>query len=112
MTKAVSPISPAADTALIGIDGLYFYKQSLVAIQNGTNPHRVIRLFLGPKHREIVKSEILEANNPLFDEPTLGVLVKNELYYVANSQWETINKKGELAPDDKLREPVILKLRL
>jgi len=112
MTKAVSPISPAADTALIGIDGLYFYKQSLVAIQNGTNPHRVIRLFLDPKQREIVKSEILEANNPLFDEPTLGVLVKNELYYVANSQWETINKKGELAPDDKLREPVILKLRL
>ena len=112
MTKAVSPIAAAADTALIGIDGLYFYKQSLVAIQNGTNPHRVIRLFLGSKQREIVKWEILEANNPLFDEPTLGVLVKNELYYVANSQWETVNKKGELASDDKLREPVILKLRL
>lgn len=111
-TKAVSAIAPAADTALLGIDGLYFYKQSLVAIQNGTNPHRVIRLFLGPGQREILKWDTLEVNNPLFDEPTLGVLVKNELYYVANSQWGTVNQKGELAPDDKLREPVILKLKL
>lgn len=112
LTKAVSAITPAVDTALLGIDGLYFYKQSLLAIQNGTNPHRVIKLFLDQRLQRILKWQTLEANNPLFDEPTLGVLVKDELYYVANSQGGTVNQKGQLAAADKLREPVILKLRL
>lgn len=54
----------------------------------------------------------MEANNPLFDEPTLGVLVKDSFYYVANSQWGTIDKTGKRASPDKLRETVILKMKL
>ncbi|MCA1642610.1 MAG: hypothetical protein LC785_11810 [Acidobacteria bacterium] len=56
--------------------------------------------------------ETLEANNPAFDEPTLGVLARDQFYFVANSQWGAIDEKGRLAPDEKLREPVVLKLKL
>jgi len=111
-TRKFFNVSPAPDSTLLGIDGLYFYKQSLIGTQNGTNPQRIIRLRLSRNYRSVERLEILEANNPLFDEPTLGVRVKETFYYIANSQWESVNNKGELAPAEKLREPIILKVKL
>jgi hypothetical protein len=105
-------LAPALNSTLLGIDGLYFYKGSLVGTQNGTNPQRIIRLHLSKDYRSVEQFEILEANHPLFDEVTLGVRVKDTFYYIANSQWGAVNDKGELAPAEKLREPVILKVKL
>ncbi|HRI72498.1 MAG TPA: hypothetical protein PK156_50025 [Polyangium sp.] len=50
-------------------------------------------------------------NQPPFDEPTLGVVVGRDFFYVANSQWGHFTK-GVLDPVDKLKEPVILKMAL
>jgi hypothetical protein len=111
-TRKYFNLAPAPDSTLLGIDGLYFYKRSLIGTQNGTNPQRIIRLHLSRNHRTVEQLEILEANNPLFDEPTLGVRVKDTFYYIANSQWESVNNKGQLAPAEKLREPIILKVKL
>jgi WD40 repeat protein len=109
--KAVA-LTPAPGTTLLGIDGLYFYKDALTGTQNGTNPHRIIRLHLKKDLGGVERLEILEANNPLFDEPTLGVRVRDTFYYIANSQWGAVDDKGQLAPAEKLREPVILKVKL
>ena len=76
------------------------------------NPQRVIRCTLNKDLSRIDKFETIEANNPLFDEPTLGVLVKNNFYFVANSQWGAIDESGHLAPEDKLKDPLILKVDL
>lgn len=111
-TKKYSSIAPAPKSTLLGIDGLYEYKGSLIAVQNGINPQRIIRLYLNRRADAVERFEVVEANNPLFDEPTLGVLVKDMFYYVANSQWGAIDNKGQLAPAEKLREPVILKVKL
>jgi hypothetical protein len=111
-TKQVASLAPAPDSSMLGIDGLYFYRGSLVAVQNGTNPMRVVRLFLSKDLGRVERFETLEANNPVFDEPTLGVLVRDQFYFIANSQWGAIDEKGRLAPDDKLREPVVLKIKL
>jgi hypothetical protein len=111
-TKRVASLAPAPDSTMLGIDGLYSYRGSLVAVQNGTNPARVVRMFLSKDLSRVERFETLEANNPVFDEPTLGVLVRGEFYFVANSQWGAIDEKGRLAPVDKLREPVVLKLKL
>ncbi|HEV2913972.1 MAG TPA: hypothetical protein VGX92_11890 [Pyrinomonadaceae bacterium] len=105
-------LNPAPGSTLLGIDGLYRYKRSLIATQNGTNPQRIIRLHLDKSLEGVERLEVLEANNPLFDEPTLGVLVRDAFYYIANSQWGAVDQKGALAPAEKLREPVILKVRL
>jgi tetratricopeptide (TPR) repeat protein len=110
-TKKVTPLL-SSDSTTLGIDGLYFYRGSLIAIQNGTRPHRVVRMKLGKDLSRIEKFETLEANNTLFDEPTLGVIVKDTFFYIANSQWGAISQKGELAPDEKLRQPVVLKIKL
>jgi hypothetical protein len=61
---------------------------------------------------EVQKFEVLEANNPVFDEPNLAVLAGDTLFYIANSQWGMIDTKGTLAAEDKLHDAVVLKLRL
>jgi hypothetical protein len=109
-TKKVSSIG--GSFTLLGIDGLYYYKNSLIAVQNGVNPHRVIKLSLNKELAHFDGFETIEANNPAFDEPTLGVLVKDRFYLIANSQWGAIDDSGHLASEEKLKYPVILKIKL
>lgn len=111
-TKRLTNILPAPNSTLLGIDGLYYYKGTLIGVQNGVNPARLIRLALGSDLSRVEHFEIMEANNPLFDEPTLGVLVQDTFYFVANSQWGTIDQKGQLAPVEKLKDPAVLKIKL
>jgi len=109
-TKKVSSI--VSDFTLLGIDGLYYYRDSLIAVQNGVNPQRVVKISLNKDRSRFERFEIIEANNPVFDEPTLGVLVKNDFYFIANSQWGAIDDSGHLAPTEKLKDPTILKVKL
>ena len=109
-SKTVNSIG--ANFTLLGIDGLYYYKNSLIAVQNGVNPHRVIKLVLNKEFTHFDRFETIEANNPAFDEPTLGVLVKDRFYLIANSQWGAIDDSGHLASEDKLKYPVVLKIKL
>jgi hypothetical protein len=111
-TKRLAPLAPAPGSTMLGIDGLYFHRGRLVAVQNGVNPNRVVRFFLSKDLSRVERSETVAANHPAFDEPTLGVIVKDEFYFVANSQWGTIDEQGRLAPPEKLKEPVVMKLRL
>jgi ketosteroid isomerase-like protein/sugar lactone lactonase YvrE len=111
-TGELSRLTHPNNMITTGIDGLYFYKNSLIGVQNGINPNRVVRLFLSQDEKRIDRLEILEANNPLFDEPTLGVLVKDSFYYIGNSQWRSVDDKGRLAPADKLLDSVVFKTDL
>lgn len=99
-------------TTLTGIDGLYFYKGTLIATQNGINPHRVLRLIPGSHKNSVRDYIILESNNPVFDEPTLGVIDKDYFYFIANSQWSRFDKSAAIYPDEKLDYPRILKVKL
>jgi len=102
----------APTSTMLGIDGLYYHGGKLIGVQNGVDPNRVVRLSLDKGLTRVERFEVLEANNPFFDEPTLAVLNGGELYYIANSQWAAIDQKGNLAAADKLKDPVILKLKL
>lgn len=111
-TGSLAQLSASPQVAVTGIDGLYFYKQNLVAVQNGVRPHRVVRISLSNDLKRVESLKVLEANNPLFDEPTLGVVVRDEFYYVADSQWDAVDRTGKLAATDKLRDTLILKMKL
>lgn len=110
-SQSAVQIKPAANVTLIGIDGLYFHRGKLIAIQNGVSPQRVVAFQMDKETSTVKSFRVLEANHSDFLEPTLGVIVKGELYYVANSQWPLIDDKGVIQKE-KLREPVILKLKL
>lgn len=96
----------------LGIDGLYRVGKTLVGIQNGMEPHRVVRLTLDARGDSVIGLEVLERLHPAHAEPTLGVVVGRDLYYVANSQWELFGETGEVARPDELALPAILRLRL
>ena len=99
-------------TTLLGIDGLYADGKALIGVQNGITPNRIVRVNLSKDATRVVGLELLEANNPAFNEPTLGVMLKDEFYFIANSQWGAMDEAGHIAAPEKLKEPVILKLPL
>lgn len=93
------------------IDGLYWYDGSLVAIQGG-RLNRVQRFRLSNDGVSIVGADVLEANHPMFMNPTTGVIVGRALFLVANSQFDSFLPDGTLFPDDRLFETVILRVPL
>src|SRR5205807_1721720 len=94
-TRKYSLVLPPPNTTMLGIDGLYFYENSLIATQNGVTPNRVVRFPLNASFTHADGCEVIEANNPLFEGPTLGVLAEHALYFVANSQWDQIDDHGQ-----------------
>jgi hypothetical protein len=54
---------------------------------------------------------VLERAHSRYDEPTLGVVVGDALYYVANSQYGALRDDGTL-DDARLKEPTILRMPL
>jgi outer membrane protein assembly factor BamB len=98
----------AHDTAhlvLGGIEGLYWYDGTLVAIENGMWPKRVIRLSLTKDGKGITKMMPLDVANPAFDIPTNGTIAGDGLYYIANSQKKLYGQYGDLK-NEKLLQPV------
>ncbi len=92
-TKEVSWMKPADTIALSGIDGLYIYRDSFLAVQNGTSPARIVRFSL-----DLHKQEVLEANSPGLGEPTHGTLVGNTFYFLANTGWDEYDDAGKKKP--------------
>ncbi len=99
------------DSVVTGIDGLVWAGGSLVGIQNGVRPHRVARHRLDPSFERVEEVIVLERGHPSFDEPTLGVRVGVDLYYVANSQYRFVGDDGTLDLA-RLQRPVILRAPL
>ncbi|MGP0076573.1 MAG: SMP-30/gluconolactonase/LRE family protein [Bryobacteraceae bacterium] len=89
-TGAVTWMQPSDEIALNGIDGLYLFRNSFIAVQNGTTPARVVRFSL-----DLHKQQVLEANTSELGEPTHGTLVGNTFYFVANSGWDRYDDQGK-----------------
>lgn len=100
----------AASESIGGVDGLYFYKNSLVGVLS--RPKQVKQFVLNSDQSAVSEIKILEKNHPMMNRPTTGVLVEDDFYYVANAQFDSFNEDGSLFPLEKLFELVILKINL
>lgn len=89
------------------VDGLAFYKNSLIAHQGD-----IVRYYLNETGDSIIKKEIIERNNPLFEIPTTGEIAGDEYYYIANAQLRKIDNDGFAFPDEQLDSVYILKTNL
>ncbi len=87
-TRGVSLLPHPADLSLGGIDGLYLAGGTMVAVQNGTAPERLIRMRLDEGLTRVVEWSVIEANWPGLGDPTHGVVVKDQFYFIANSGWD------------------------
>ena len=102
---------PFPNYSVIGIDGLCFYKQSLIGIQNVTYPVSINQYQLNAAYDRIESARVLIADHPLFDIPTTGVLVDDWFYFVANSQMSNLEKDKIIDPT-KLKDVLIMKIKL
>ncbi|MBZ5592522.1 MAG: hypothetical protein LAP39_09825 [Acidobacteriia bacterium] len=100
-------LMPADDIALSGIDGLYVYRDSFLAVQNGTMPPRVMRFSL-----DLRKQEVLEANTPGLGEPTHGTIAGDSFYLIANTGWSDYDDHGVKKPGSAPVESSVWKITL
>ncbi|HEX5719195.1 MAG TPA: SMP-30/gluconolactonase/LRE family protein [Thermoanaerobaculia bacterium] len=109
-TGQVRPLPHPERVHVAGIDGLYFHRGSLIAVQNSAGTDRVVRFRLNAALDAIESEEVLESRNPLFDIPTTGVLAGGALAVIANSQLDSVDGHGHLKSGVELTEPVILEI--
>jgi sugar lactone lactonase YvrE len=97
-TRATTWMTHPKGVAVNGIDGLYLHGDSLLAVQNGTEPNRVIRLFLDRTLTRILRWEPLDSHSPGLGAPTHGTVVGRDFFYLANSGWDQLADDGSVKP--------------
>ena len=109
-TKQVRWLSMGGRFALNGIDGLYFDRGRLIAVQNGTSPERVVVFTFDAALTKIVSERIIERSTPTLGDPTHGVIVDHDFYYIANSGWDVVDEHGNVKPGTERSAPKIMRV--
>lgn len=107
-TMQLTKVKVNYDLSLKGTDGITFFNNSLITIQNGVHPYRVVRHYMEAGGMEFIRYEYIDNAHPSFGEPTVGSLSGNNFYYVANSQWGGY-EKGAIKNPENLQPIVVLK---
>jgi len=97
-------LAPGPHNTLAGVDGLYWYRGSLIAIQNGIGTPRVAAHKLTADGTRVAKLTILEYRTKLSVLPTTGAIRGSDFYFIANSQIDNLN--GDKILDVTRLEPV------
>jgi sugar lactone lactonase YvrE len=100
------------EVSLKSIDGMTFYNNSLVTIQNQVVPMRSTAYHLNANQDELISYDIIDRAHPAFNEPTIGCIANDTFYYVGNSLWSGYTKEQKLKPENELQDVVILKADL
>jgi hypothetical protein len=98
--------------ALTGIDGMYRVGSDLIAVQNGLEPNRILRLTLDPTMRRVVRATTI-ARGPAARSLTHATVLRGWLYFLAKSGWERAADDGTMtAAASAADAPVIVRVRL
>jgi len=109
-SKRVQWLSTENRFALNGIDGLYFDRGRLIAVQNGTSPERVVAFTLNATLTGIESEKIIERSTPTIGDPTHGVMVDDGFYYIANSGWDIVDDQGNVKPGTEPSAPRVMRV--
>ena len=97
---AVTRLSAPADAVLVGIDGLIPMNGGVLALQNGVQPHRVLRLTLSATQTAVTRVEVLAANLDDLNEPSTGLALNGDLVFVSRTQWGAFDGEGQRRVQD------------
>jgi hypothetical protein len=95
--RRLSWVHTKIPAAVDGVDGLYGHDHNLIAVQNGTSPERLVAFHLNHAN-QIDNWRVLEANSAGLGDPTHGVVVNSDFYFIANSGWDRVRDDGTLGP--------------
>jgi hypothetical protein len=98
------------NVAVVGLDGIYRNGDSLIGIQNGTEPERILRFVMNPAQTEITGNQLIHQIGQL--DPTHAVEVDGWFYATAHVGWSKVDDNtGQLKPGEKFTPPMLLKFR-
>ena len=86
--KSIS-LAQLKNWSIIGSDGLYHYKGSLIGIQNVYFPPVVARYYLDSSGTRVTRGETIAAGHPQFAIPTTGAIDGDTLYLMGNNNIAT-----------------------
>jgi sugar lactone lactonase YvrE len=95
--------------AVTGIDGMYLSGDSLIGIQNGVEPERIMRFHLNRAQTEITSGEVVEQSTSRLGDPTHVVGESGWFYVTANVGWNKVDDHGQLKPGESFTMPVLLR---
>lgn len=100
--------------SLAGIDGLYFYRNSLIGVQNTVFPKRVIQLELNASMDKVVAIQVLDSSSQPIRKysPTTGTVIGNEFYFIENAQVRAFDQNAKIFPMEALDPVRIKKIKL
>ena len=90
-TGATIDLSPGSRSTLAGIDGLYWHKGSLIAVQNGIGSPRIVAFRLSKDSSRVTQATVLENHTPFTTLPTTGAVHGSDFYFISNSQVDNLN---------------------
>jgi len=70
-----------------------------------------MRLRLDGSRSRVVSSEVIERATPTLGDPTHGVSVGDDFYYIANSGWSELDDHGDVKPGAKLTPAHIMRFK-
>jgi hypothetical protein len=90
-TNSSAEVNPGPHNTLAGIDGLYWHKGDIVAVQNGIGSPRIAAFRLSRDSLSVVQTFVLENRTPFTTLPTTGAVRENDFYFIANSGADNLN---------------------
>ncbi len=109
-TNALTWLKHPSDVALNGIDGIALQGTRAIAVQNGTNPVRILAIDFDEDFTAVKGVTVLEQKTLHLTEPTHGVIVGDEYFFIANSEDDKVGEGGIVKKGETLESPVIQKL--
>ena len=97
-------VDPGKGSTLAGLDGMYWYKNSLLGVQYGAGSYRVARWQLSPDGKRVTSTRVLEYRTPLVSFPTTGAIAGGKFYFIANTGIG--NLKEDKVVDPAKLEPI------
>jgi len=114
ITKKAEKLEPPTGERLGYVDGLYFYKGGLVAVQsyriNKKPTARIARSLLDQSLLKVTSIKSLTQDHSSFRIPTTGAIKGNQFYFIATSDLDKLDKK--LPPDQEPKNVLIMKVNL
>jgi hypothetical protein len=97
---------PLDEFMIVGIDGLYYYKNSVIGIQNVIFPISINRFYLDNKINRLSKGKVLASDHASFVIPTTGAIVDDEFYFMSNNNIGTEDASAHEKVNMKKVKPV------
>lgn len=103
----ISYLAMPDGVAATGLDGLLRIGDTLIGVQNGTQPARIVRYRLNHEQTRVASAEVLAQGEGL-GEPTHAIAVNGRIFVTGNVGWNRIDDHGNLKPNEKFTAPFLL----